>query len=85
MYALASAIWLLSSSISSAFPGLNVRFRSDQITLLQVGSTGIGLARCVDAIADKVRTAQVFAEEQSDALDQKNQALKGNVSLYRQG
>ena len=81
-YAVASAIWLLSSSISSAFPGWNVRFRSDQITLLQVGATGTGLARCVDAIADKVRTAQVFAEEQSDALDQKNQALKGKLADF---
>ena len=36
----------------------------------------------VDAIADKIRTAQVFAEEQSDALDQKNQALKGKLADF---
>jgi len=32
--AVASAMWLLSSSIGSALPGLKVRFRSDQITRL---------------------------------------------------
>ncbi len=26
----------------------------------------------VDTVAEKIRAAQVFAEEQSDALDQKN-------------
>lgn len=36
----------------------------------------------VDAIADKIRTAQVFAEEKSDALDQKNQALKGKLAEF---
>ena len=36
----------------------------------------------VDAIADKIRTAQVFAEEHSDALDQKNQALKGKLAEF---
>lgn len=36
----------------------------------------------VDAIADKIRTAQVFAEEQSDALDQKNKALKGKLAEF---
>ena len=32
----------------------------------------------VDAVADKIRTAQVFADEQSDAIDKKNNALKAN-------
>ena len=36
----------------------------------------------VDAIADQIRTAQVFADEQSDALDQKNQALKGKLAEF---
>ena len=36
----------------------------------------------VDAIADKIRTAQVFADEQSDALDKKNQALKGKLAEF---
>ena len=36
----------------------------------------------VDAIADKIRSAQVFAEEHSDALDQKNQALKGKLAEF---
>ena len=36
----------------------------------------------VDAIADKIRTPQVFAEEQSDVLDQKNQALKGKLAEF---
>jgi len=34
----------------------------------------------VDAIADKIRTPQVFAEEQSDVFDQKNQA---SMALWR--
>ena len=36
----------------------------------------------VDAIADKIRAAQVFAEGQSEALDQKNQALKGKLAAF---
>ena len=36
----------------------------------------------VDAIADKIKAAQVFADEQSDALDQKNQALKGKLAAF---
>ena len=36
----------------------------------------------VDAIADKIRTAQVFADEQSDALDKKNKALKGKLAEF---
>ena len=36
----------------------------------------------VDAVADKIRTAQVFADEQSDALDKKNNALKGKLAEF---
>ena len=36
----------------------------------------------VDTLADKIRAAQVFAEEQSDALDEKNQALKGKLAAF---
>ena len=36
----------------------------------------------VDAIANKIKSAQVFAEEHSDALDQKNQALKGKLAEF---
>lgn len=36
----------------------------------------------VDTVAEKIRAAQVFAEEQSDALDQKNQALKGKLAEF---
>ncbi|KZR82249.1 hypothetical protein MITS9509_03461 [Synechococcus sp. MIT S9509] len=39
MYAVASAMWLLSTSIGSALTGLNVMFRSERITRLQVGYT----------------------------------------------
>ena len=33
---IAMTMWLLSSSIGSALPGLKVRFQSDRITRLQV-------------------------------------------------
>ena len=36
----------------------------------------------VDAIANKIKSAQVFAEEHSDALDQKNHALKGKLAEF---
>ena len=30
----------------------------------------------VDSVADKIKAAQLFAEEQSDVIDEKNQVLK---------
>ena len=36
----------------------------------------------IDVIADKIRNAQVFADEQSDALDKKNQALKAKLAEF---
>lgn len=36
----------------------------------------------VDTVAEKIRAAQVFAEEQSDALNQNNQALKGKLAAF---
>ena len=55
--------------------------KQDRIKLL-ADSLKESLDGGVDAIADKIRTAQVFAEEQSDALDQKNQALKGKLAEF---
>ena len=55
--------------------------KQDRIKLLADSLEG-SLDGGVDAIADKIRTAQVFAEEQSDALDQKNQALKGKLAEF---
>ena len=55
--------------------------KQDRIQKL-ANSTKGSLDGGVDAIADKIRTAQVFADEQSDALDQKNQALKGKLAEF---
>ena len=53
--------------------------KQDRIKQLAESLKG-SLDRGVDAIADKIRTAQVFAEEQSDVFDQKNQA---SMALWR--
>lgn len=51
--------------------------KQDRIQKLENGLKG-SLDGGVDAIADKIRTAQVFADGQSDALEKKNQALKAS-------
>ena len=55
--------------------------KQDRIKQLAESLKG-SLESGVDAIAYKIRTAEVFAEEQSDVLDQKNQALKGKLAEF---